>query len=124
MTPTDRKRLRELAEKASPAPWHIGHVSEIDDGSYEIDASNGELICDNELPDNGLFIIAARTAIPQLLDLVEKLEDRLENNMNAIAGLLCLEEIECRGDEDCDHCHATRVALETKEALQKIRGSK
>lgn len=88
MTPDELKRLRELCEKATAGPWKSdycgdvwtisGEVPHVNDGGMELFQGIGTT---TRGPDNGnaAFIAAARTAVPALLDEVERLEE--ENAM-------------------------------------------
>lgn len=80
----DTKRLRELAEAATPGPWYYGHLSEVDP-SVEIVGSNGVSVGEIELPWDQQFIAASRTALPQLLDRVEELELEADLKQMSIA---------------------------------------
>ena len=39
---------------------------------------------------------------------------------SSVTGLLENDEIECRADEDCDHCYAKQASNEWHEALDKL----
>lgn len=82
MTTIERKRLRELAVKATPGPWD-NRCREFSNTARprHIWSEYGWLTCDHGLisPMNSSvpdaeFMAVARTAVPQLLDLVEELE--------------------------------------------------
>jgi hypothetical protein len=52
-------------------------------------------------------IAAANPAtVLKLLDMVREMRGALKYSNGALAALLENDEIECRGDEDCDHCVA------------------
>jgi len=57
LTDEEIQQLRELCEKATPGPWEI----EFDDGVG--------------MDPDSTFIVAARTALPRLLDKVERLKE-------------------------------------------------
>lgn len=83
LTPEDRDRLRELASGATPGPWE----------------ANGSLIGVGRAGSNfgqtwGLrwrqdieFIAAARTAVPALLDMLEKAEAERDKYIHLIGVL-------------------------------------
>lgn len=81
MTTERIKELRELCDKVTPGPWYEyanqGHV-------FSIQTLNGSGGC--ILPrsgyewirvDDAKFIAASRTAIPELLDEIERLQREL-----------------------------------------------
>lgn len=70
------------------------------------------------------FIVAASpTNILKLISVMRK----MENNLESLAGVteIVLEEnkaeIECRGDEDCDHCHLIGIIHESRSILAEIK---
>lgn len=79
MTREERKRLRELVDKATPGPWTEEPLNALlrfgrkQDGPW----------CDHDgvCPDDAdaEFIAAARTAVPALLDALERSERKLSN---------------------------------------------
>jgi hypothetical protein len=89
MTPADRKRLREMAEAATPGPWTQvdsprlrGAIdAEIDGHKREVASASGQAPQFDLRADaatiqhaNAEFIAAARTAIPALLDALDAAE--------------------------------------------------
>lgn len=82
MTPADIKRLRELCDKATPGPWHNNGPFEKafeDHGWRAIAGSKFVHVArkyQQPYPQCAVdadFIAAARTALPELLDEVERL---------------------------------------------------
>lgn len=71
----DLNKLKELAAKASPGPWHIGHVNEHED-SADIDNLE-ECLFVSVLRRDQAFICEARNALPKLIELVEAYEEQL-----------------------------------------------
>lgn len=78
ITPEEIKRLRELEKKATPGPWEVGdnHLIFAADhkrtkiaGNYRWEYGRGG-IC---FAADGDFIVAARNALPDLLDEIERL---------------------------------------------------
>lgn len=57
------------ANAASPAPWHIGHISEFDD-CQEICAGGNRSIGDIEYRQDASFILQSRTDIPLLVQML------------------------------------------------------
>lgn len=77
------KKLREVAERATPGPWHIAHQSEID-STCEIAGANGVSIGEIELPENRLYLCAANPRVVlALLDCVDAL-DEARNDFSVI----------------------------------------
>lgn len=104
----DRERLRELAKKASPLPWSwyrgydslafprptggtLGDGTVVDYGPedflvandgvpavYGVWRNDGMADC-SASDDNAAYITAACSAIPELLDEIERLEDELRD---------------------------------------------
>lgn len=166
MNPNERKRLRELAEKATPGPWTterpflsmgIMDVSGVipsanlhPEEPYKVETtythgtksyskavavpSHGIVKDKSDAANNMDFIAAARTAVPQLLDLVEELEAENGDFMNATRDanikVACLEQaLEKIADpRKRDHREpdaATELGCVmhiANEALQKLRG--
>ncbi|WP_347042040.1 hypothetical protein [Brachybacterium nesterenkovii] len=85
MTPDEMTRLRALADAATPGPWEFQPWSTcpLPSGDYKESillanaAHDGEIV--RELGNqDGDFIAAARTAVPDLLDEVEALRARID----------------------------------------------
>lgn len=79
LTPEDRDRLRELAENATPGPWMFDRDQR--DGWMVVFGGNEHphgynIIGSNEYlePADAVFIAAARTAVPALLDMLGQAE--------------------------------------------------
>ena len=66
----DLNKLKELAAKASPGPWHIGHVNEHED-SADIDNLE-ECLFVSVLRRDQAFICEARNALPKLIEVIER----------------------------------------------------
>lgn len=89
LTPQDIKRLKELCEKAWPAPWTAKQAEYIDGsgfaGFWKIwDADNEHDISECPTKGNAEFIAAARIALPALIERVEKLERVAEASRNYV----------------------------------------
>lgn len=54
----------------------------------------------------------------------QKLVENGNQLSSALSGLMECEEIECRGDEDCDHCYGVIANQEWDEALAQYKGEK
>ena len=81
MNTEKRKRLRELAEKATPGPWRKVVCNKEDGWSCvmgEHEAVTDGVQTGEMNGDNADFIAAARNALPELLDEVERLRARVE----------------------------------------------
>jgi hypothetical protein len=90
VTPAERAQLRKLADAATPGPWRPGqyddHKGEWHDSTWfdvrHITADDRTVIVgQSDAADNlptkvadAAFIASARTAVPALLDAVERLE--------------------------------------------------
>lgn len=77
MTDAEVKRLRELCDKATVAPWRAWFVGMTPgEGVIRIDSDRANVLITNEIcnphEDDLEFIAAARTALPALLDEVER----------------------------------------------------
>lgn len=46
-------------------------------------------------------------------------EDKVSGMISAFAAVLENVEVECRNDEDCDHCHFLHCEAEVQEELAK-----
>lgn len=54
----------------------------------------------------------------------KEVEEALLLMDSAVAALLEDDSIECRGDEDCDHCVAIQAQDSARAALSRMRGEK
>lgn len=72
----DLDKLKELCDRATPGPWHVGHLGH--DNEYaDIDAANGINVGTiGDIPDQS-FVCAAREAMPELIERISKLEAAL-----------------------------------------------
>lgn len=82
LTDEEIKRLRELCEKATPGPWEsTGYDDHPGDQGWYVNALQPGGAVAVALPYNRraeadhLLIIAARTALPRLLDEVDRLKE-------------------------------------------------
>lgn len=83
-------RLEELARKATPGPYHIGHISEIEPGTVDVDGSDGICVCEAYSNNNIEYLCEASPDV--ILELIGKLRvarEALEfyakiNHMNII----------------------------------------
>ena len=78
LTDEQLANLRQLADAATPGPWepwdgslHVGFAHWVVAGSYRVTRSNNV--------DDTRFIIAARTAVPELLDALAATTKRAED---------------------------------------------
>lgn len=81
MNTEERKRLRELCDKATPGPWRKVVCNKEDGWSCvmgEHEAVTDGVQTGEMNGDNADFIAAARNALPELLDEVERLRARVE----------------------------------------------
>lgn len=78
MTPERRAEYRRLADAATPGPWEWSHLlnpNGLLSGDCEVIAILPEHTCSLEMLEaDAAFIAASRTAVPELLDEVERLE--------------------------------------------------
>ena len=75
----DRERLRKLADAAARGTWEVD-----DGGGYDFSVTqgpDGDYIACDVTPRDAEFIAVARTAIPQLLDLLDQAEAELDSWM-------------------------------------------
>lgn len=88
-------RLEELARKATPGPYHIGHVSEIEPGTVDIDGSDGICVCEAYSNNSIGYLCAASPDV--ILELIGKLK---------VARKLCCGrsiDVECYTDHFAKH---------------------
>lgn len=111
MRDEDLKRLRELAEAATPGPWtagrsahHLGWNLYRDGG---IDVSEPSAGFDESDAD---FIAASREAVPALLDEVERLRG-VPPNVRRI------QELEARCAQQCDELVTAANRIATLESI-------
>jgi hypothetical protein len=71
----DTAALRELCERATPGPWEYG-IDPCHFDSPEVRNNRWAIYVPTD--EDAAFIAAARTALPELLDRVEKLENVAE----------------------------------------------
>lgn len=84
MTPDELNSLKELHEKASPAPWKY-EATQLPDGDYysRLKDADGGLILDDWAveqmsEEDSYFVLEARNAVPGLLDHIDRLTRRVE----------------------------------------------
>lgn len=85
----DRERLRKRAEDATPGPWETRGYKEMP-GKYVVgprkpnDLGRGPVVlmeplfCDERSAADAEFIAAARSAVPQILDQLDRAEARIK----------------------------------------------
>lgn len=103
MTPARIAELRALADAATPGPWDGTDYSvsgQTDGRSQFVAAVSCEVYDSNpRYAQDSAFIASARTAVPELLDEVERLRDALEE-ISASAGR-CDAYAEGPNDNEC-----------------------
>jgi len=134
------EELKRLEKEATPGPWYSDQVGQI---GHTLPEGRG-VICDFErgvevyckahadkvaiVNDDADFIAASRSAIPKLIDLVQRQAALLKEAEEALASIASLEKL--RQDQEkywlgISHKQcATVLATDTKiarEALAKIR---
>ncbi len=73
----DLNKLKELAAKASPGPWHIGHVNE-EHGWADIVSLTGEIIADDVDMHNQSYLCAVDPqSLLKLIQVIEAYEGQL-----------------------------------------------
>jgi hypothetical protein len=80
MTPDRLKELRALCDAAQPGPWRYSGDKDgrIDTGPPDItDWEDGYVIYGVDRDEDARFIVAARTALPEALDEIERLREAL-----------------------------------------------
>lgn len=86
MTKQELEEIKERAERATPAPWYIGHVNEVTD-ACEIFYTDGERGLDLAKVYNRndqAFIANARTDIPKLVQVLEVAVEALKKAANQV----------------------------------------
>jgi hypothetical protein len=81
-TKARRDELRRIADAATPGPWTAEHMRENDYAAQVVAGSDGpiadlEHAYDEQDMTDATFIAEARTAVPALLDEVDRLEAAL-----------------------------------------------
>ena len=112
----DRKNLRKLCRLATQGPWvkeEGGCCINANEFFDDLGNDRSTVAYVSDHRGNSNFIAAARNALPELLDLLDEAERAIQNVLDADL------DIECRGDEDCDHCVAYGGIL---AVLPKLRG--
>lgn len=113
MSPERLKELRALAEAATPGPWHIDGPN-ADDVVAEVSSltvvprTNGMLCAPRY---DAAFIAASRSAVPELLDEVERLRESLRNIAEISDDHSEIEECLCRGLGCSAQTRIARAAL-------------
>jgi len=77
--PLDLAALRRLCEEATPGPWDVDDQSH-DDGTIWVNVEwRGTAVCEAcPVAADAAFIAAARTALPALLDRVERADRQID----------------------------------------------
>lgn len=128
MTATRLAELRALADAATEGPW-VMHCDDMEVIVVQADGDRWPMACypiargmeqgESDGEDDGAFIAAARTAVPELLDEVERLQSVLDELRNDY-GTRVRERDEWEGNaEDL----AERLRLMTREArlISRVR---
>ncbi len=105
---TFTQQILERAEKATPGPWHICHLDE-DVTFLDIDAPLNSSIAESVHAPDAIFIAHSR------VDLVEACK-RLERAIGTIKALV--DNGDCYGGDDCDHCEAILTLEELERPLE------
>lgn len=72
-------------------------------------------------PDGHAGFLSGFDACFAIMSEREKILREAGNYLDSsVTGLLENDEIECRADEDCDHCYAKQASNEWHEALDKL----
>lgn len=87
----DLDKLKKLSDAATPGPW-----TNYNNGIYRAAAHHGGNVCDIcpetvEHKANAEFIAAARTAVPQLIEEVEKQREMIEKLEDVLRWYACLK---------------------------------
>lgn len=115
----DRERLRKLADAAARGPWEVD-----DGGGYDFSVTqgpDGDYIACDVTPRDAEFIAAARTAIPQLLDLLDQAEAELDSWMTRAyeaEGKLWKAEARIKAVEDV-LAHHPYGGLDQEDAIRR-----
>ncbi len=73
--PLDLTKAKELAEKATSGPWHIGHMDE-DDSSCEIEGPDGVVVAERVARGDDVFLCFSRAFVPEAILEIEDLRDQ------------------------------------------------
>lgn len=128
MTKETRTALRALAEAAYRGPWEDIYPN-VDDGDIRVQVvhenkrtfiQDSDAVAWRLTENNAKFIAASRTAIPELLTLVDELEAKVERYEKALNKLTA---IECDGEYGGCECSCGRYADDiATEALKAYTG--
>lgn len=73
---------RQVESKASKAPWHCGHMSELHCEEMDIDAADLTNVAEDVRDDDRAFIIHARNNFLKLVECVQVLAEACEQIKN------------------------------------------
>lgn len=119
MSPVDKliALVEELDGKATEGPWEASYnVSSLDDCELlgpQIHENGDRVVIaadENGEPGDFQFSATARTLLPAAVKALKVARDWMLSN---------IEAMECRGDEDCDHC----VGLQALAEIDRIAAS-
>lgn len=78
------QRLKEMHSKASPSPWHIGHVSEARDDENkivelaDIEDCEGCVVAEVEWMRDQSYICEIHNCLPELLDSINHMQKTIK----------------------------------------------
>ena len=79
MTPERRAELKRLCEAATEGPWETDDCHVFADDGRALLAYLRPIPSMQDRDANAAFIAAARTALPELLDYADRLEERMRS---------------------------------------------
>jgi hypothetical protein len=130
LTQEERAEIRALCERATPGPWVVGeHASQV---VAPCPCCGPVATCDMYGPESGdrdfdarmhynsAFIVAARTALPRLLNALEAAErerDRLDNAAQALCLIYFEIAAEAIGEDEVRRQRDERI-----DRIEQARG--
>lgn len=126
------KQLREIAAKATQVvSWYPHHSGGDDHGATvrgpfcrwfrvtAVDEQYRKHVASDY--DDAQFAAAAMNNLIPLLDLIEEMRAALSRAEDWLGANLNAPTMDCRGDEDCDHCEGITVCTEVRSALDSLK---
>lgn len=88
---TELKRLREIAEKATPGPWHIGHINIFDHA--DINCEDGTIAQVVPRSDRAYIVTFSPDRILRILDALDVCRDLIDHGWWRSRMMEALEKI-------------------------------
>jgi hypothetical protein len=120
VTDEKTKRLRALCEAATPGPWT--HDYDGEQGYAVRGPSDGQTVCIG-YEEDAAFIAAARTALPEVIDELERLRARILELEGLVSHTACTIDIwNSVGADGGDSDEMEQVLVDTSGMLKTALG--